>query len=218
MSESLLCIDCSNRWSCLGLVVDGEPVGEINLDLGRQQASKLPNVTEDLLGSHGLKVQDLTCLAVTVGPGYFTGMRIGMAYIAGLAYALKVKVVPLSSLEVVLRSFPDWDRGLKAPLIAASREAVFSGGWLDGRPVIEEKERSRDELLASLTGVSPDFEMLAVKDPRLFAKATCEGVKFVEYPSGRAAACLAWERRSECIEPDRLRARYLREPGLGRTL
>ena len=104
MSESLLACDCSNRWSCLGLAVDGEVRGALNLDLGRGQAAQLPLMVEKLLSGEGLKLSDLSVLAVTTGPGYFTGIRIGMAYVAALAYALGIEVVPISSLEVVLLS------------------------------------------------------------------------------------------------------------------
>lgn len=218
MSEILLTLDCSNRWSCLGLTVDGKTAGAESLDLGREQASKLPLAVEGLLRKQGFDINDITLLGVTVGPGYFTGIRIGMAYAAALAFALGVSVVPISSLEVVLRSFPDWQKGVKAPLIAASRDAVFSSVWQDGHQTAEEKERTREELLAVLNGISSSYTLCSVKDKRLFASSTCEGVKFTESPDAAAASLLAWQHRNERIKPDLLRARYLREPGLGRSL
>ena len=59
---------------------------------------------------------------------------------------------------------------------------------------------------------------MAVRDPRLFAAPGAEGVLWAEKPSGLAAAALALEHRNERIKPNELRARYLREPGLGRSL
>ena len=218
MSDVLLSIDCSNRWSCLGLAVGGKIAGERNLDLGREQAARLPLLAAELLAGHGLKIQDVACVAVTVGPGYFTGIRIGMAYAAGLAFALGVRIVPLSSLEAVLRSCPDWDRGVKAPLIAASRELAFSSVYKDGCLVLPEKERSYEELLSKLHEISSDFEMWSVKDARLFASSPREGVQYIANPSGAAHAALALERLHASIKPDELRARYLREPGRGRAL
>ena len=50
MSDVILSIDCSNRWSCLGLAVDGKIAGERNLDLGRAQAARLPLLVAELLG------------------------------------------------------------------------------------------------------------------------------------------------------------------------
>ncbi|MCI6259792.1 MAG: tRNA (adenosine(37)-N6)-threonylcarbamoyltransferase complex dimerization subunit type 1 TsaB [Pyramidobacter sp.] len=218
MSDVLLSIDCSNRWSCLGLAVGGKIAGERNLDLGREQAARLPLLAAELLAGHGLKIQDVACVAVTVGPGYFTGIRIGMAYAAGLAFALGVRIVPLSSLEAVLRSCPGWDCGVKAPLIAASRELAFSSVYRDGCLVLAEKERTYEELLSKLREISRDFEMWSVKDARLFASSPREGVQYIANPSGAAHAALALERLHASIKPDELRARYLREPGLGRSL
>ena len=154
MTELLLTLDCSNRWTCLGLVADGQAAGAESLDLGRAQAAELPLAVDGLLRQHGFGVRDITLLGVTVGPGYFTGIRIGMAYAAALAFALGVSVVPLSSLEVVLRSFPGWQDGVKVPLIAASRDAAFSSVWKDGHQAAAEKERTREELFAALRGIS----------------------------------------------------------------
>ncbi len=197
-------------------MIDGQEAGDRNVDLGRRQAAELPVLTEEFLAEKNLTVRDITAVGVTVGPGYFTGIRIGMAYAAALACSLNVNVIPLSSLELTLRSFSDWDKGLKAPLIAASRELAFSSAWLDGRQVLPEKERTRGEVLAELEKISPDFRMCAVKDSRLFAGDE-EGVNFIPCPSGLAAARMAFQYRDAAVAPDALRARYLREPGLGRA-
>ena len=213
----LLAIDCSNRWTSLGLSLQGRSTG-VALDLGRKQAAELPGEVEKLLAREGLALEQLTHIGVTVGPGYFTGLRIGMAYAAALAMALRTDIVPLSSLEAVLRSVPNWRTGVKVPLIAASRERVFSSAWRDGALILPEKERSRDELMCELGENADQAELWAVEDPRLFAAGDRDGVHFLESPCGAALAELALETAENSIKPDSLRARYLREPGLGRTL
>ena len=213
----LLAIDCSNRWTSLGLSVAGRSAG-VDLDLGRKQAAELPVEVNKLLSREGVLLGQLTHIAVTVGPGYFTGLRIGMAYAAALAMALDIVVVPLSSLEAVLRSVPDWGVGVKVPLIAASRERVFSAAWRDGMRFLPERERSRDELMHELDVATEQAELLAVDDARLFAADDRSGIRFLNSPCGAAIAALAAENVKNCIKPDTLRARYLREPGLGRSL
>lgn len=214
----LLAVDCSNKWSSIGLAIDGRPAAERNCDLGRKQASKLPLEVARLLEENGVTFSQISCLAVTVGPGYFTGIRIGMAYVAALACALGKNVVPLSSLEVLLRSLPDWDRGVKVPLIAASRERVFSAAWRDGVPVLPEKERSRAELMSDLGPDATSCELWAVDDARLFADGDRSDVRIAPCMSGAAAALLARERVDGSLRSEGLRARYLREPGLGRSV
>lgn len=216
-SEVIVSVDCSNRWTCVGLAVDGAPLGEKNLFLERAQAGRLPIVTAGLLSEFSLKVHDITCLAVAVGPGYFTGIRIGMAYAAGLAFALGVGIVPLSSLQITLRSCPQWNRGLKIPLVAASRELAFSSFWLDGRQILPEAERSREEIERAAAEISSEYQMCAVDDVRLFASSSRDGVSFVKCPSGAASALMAWDLREHRVKPDALRAEYMREPGLGNT-
>ena len=213
----ILAIDCSNRWTSLGLSVQGRSIG-LALDLGRKQAAELPGEVEKLLAREGLVLDQLTHIGVTVGPGYFTGLRIGMAYAAALAMALKADVIPLSSLDAVLRSVPNWRTGVKVPLIAASRERVFSSAWRDGTLILPEKERSRDELMCELGENAELAELWAVEDPRLFAASDRDDVHFLKSPCGAAAAELALESAGKSIKPDSLRARYLREPGLGRSL
>lgn len=212
----VLAVDCSNRWSCVGVASDGRPPVGTDVDLGRGQAAGLPLLAESLLKREGLSFRDVGCFAVSVGPGYFTGIRVGMAYVCALACALGKKTVPLSSLEILLRSLPMWDKGVKAALIAASRELVFSAAWRDGVPILPERERTRAQLFEELGEAADEAQMWAVDDPRLFASNGRAGVRFISSPSGAAAARLALERREEAVRPDDLRARYLREPGLGR--
>ena len=217
MKDVLLSIDCSNRWTCLGLAVNGSAVSERNVDLGRAQAARLPLITEELLDERGLKIHDLTVMAVTVGPGYFTGIRIGIAYAAALAFSLGIGVVPLSSLEALLRAVPEWNTGLKVPLIAASRELAFSSAWLNGKQVLDEKERTYGSLEEELKAFSKEAAMWGVRDARLFACEKEARVNFLKNPSGAAMAALAMEKIGNMLKPDELRARYLREPGLGRV-
>ncbi len=214
--DIVLSIDCSNRWTCVGVCAYGCPPAGIEADLGRGQAAGLPGLVESLLKREGLVLADVTCFAAAVGPGYFTGIRVGMAYACALACALGRKTVPLSSLEILLRSLPDWSAGLKAPLIAASRDRVFSAAWRDGVPLLPEKERTRGQLLAELGAASGKAALWGVDDPRLFAADGRGGVNFVRCPSGAAAASLAIERSRGAVRPDDMRARYLRDPGLGR--
>lgn len=212
-NERILTVDTSNRWSCLGLWRDGSPVGEMNLDLGRRQAGTLPLAAQALLETAGCSFDDLTALGVAVGPGYFTGIRIGMAYVSGLALALSLPVVPLSSLEILAGSFPA--AGVTVPLIAASRSQAFSSAWSEGVEVLPEAERSREELEARLAAFSTPVHMVALDDPRLFSQSCRDDIRFLCSGSGASAARLAAQKLEKAVDPAELEARYLREPGLG---
>ncbi len=220
MSESrklLLSLDCSNRWTCLGLVEEGLPLGEVALDLKRRQAGQLAPVAEAFLGALGWRFQDLSYLAVTVGPGYFTGIRVAMAYSMGLALGLGIPVVPLSSLEVLVQSYPQSPRRPLMALMAASKDSAFSAGWDQwGQQWLPERERSWEEIQEARREMGSQGLLIAARDPRLFAHRAEElPLLWLSSPGGMAAALLAWQRRDNAMDPSRLRAEYLKEPGIG---
>ena len=71
----ILGINCAGRWTNVGLAINGNIIGERNLELGRRQSEELPLITADLLDEAGMTMSDLELLAVGVGPGYYTGIR-----------------------------------------------------------------------------------------------------------------------------------------------
>ncbi|MBQ9419018.1 MAG: tRNA (adenosine(37)-N6)-threonylcarbamoyltransferase complex dimerization subunit type 1 TsaB, partial [Synergistaceae bacterium] len=100
----LIAFDCCLRLTGVALKV-GEEIIYSQEDLGRRQSSELPRMTEKLLREKNLAWEDIGCIALTNGPGYFTGIRVGAAYAIGLAYALGAKIIPVSSLEMLSHAF-----------------------------------------------------------------------------------------------------------------
>jgi tRNA threonylcarbamoyladenosine biosynthesis protein TsaB len=77
----------------------------------------------DLLVAHGLRPTDLTAVAVDVGPGSFTGVRVGVATAKSFAFALGIPVVPVPSLEILATAAPDGAAALA--LRDAGRETFY---------------------------------------------------------------------------------------------
>ncbi|KFE63205.1 tRNA (adenosine(37)-N6)-threonylcarbamoyltransferase complex dimerization subunit type 1 TsaB [Hyalangium minutum] len=73
----------------------------------QKQSEILPGVIGELLARHGVKLADLEGLAVGLGPGSFTGLRIGLASVKALAYASRLKVAGASSLAAVALEGPE---------------------------------------------------------------------------------------------------------------
>lgn len=101
----LLAIDCCLKLTGAALSVDGRVVGHYQEDLGRKQSSELPLMCERLMKSANLNWNELDFIALTNGPGYFTGIRVGAAYASGLAYASGAKIIPVSTLELLPFTF-----------------------------------------------------------------------------------------------------------------
>ena len=72
-----------------------------------KQSTALPTETERFLTECNAKWSDLTAIGVVVGPGSFTGIRMGIAYAKGLALGLKIPVIPVNAFEIYLAKTPD---------------------------------------------------------------------------------------------------------------
>ena len=72
-----------------------------------KQSLALPTETEKFITECGSSWSDISAIGVVVGPGSFTGIRIGIAYAKGLAMGLNIPVVPINAFELYLAATPD---------------------------------------------------------------------------------------------------------------
>ena len=72
-----------------------------------KQAIVLPAAVMDLLKNNNVSMSDLTAVGVIVGPGSFTGIRMGIAYAKGLGIGLNIPVVPVNAFELYMYDAPD---------------------------------------------------------------------------------------------------------------
>lgn len=72
-----------------------------------KQAIGLPTAVNEILKQNNAKMSDLTAVGVIVGPGSFTGIRMGIAYAKGLSIGLNIPVVPVNLFELYLYENPD---------------------------------------------------------------------------------------------------------------
>src|SRR5438093_2583246 len=88
-------------------LLDGEVVvGEYALDVGATHSERLMGAIDRLLTDAGWTVRDLEGLAVSVGPGSFTGLRIGLSTVKGLALALSIPIVAVPTLDAMAALLP----------------------------------------------------------------------------------------------------------------
>ena len=78
----------------------------VHLD-AEKQAIALPTMVMDFMEQNNVKMSDLTAIGVIVGPGSFTGIRMGIAYAKGLSIGLKIPVIPVNLFELYLYENPD---------------------------------------------------------------------------------------------------------------
>jgi tRNA threonylcarbamoyladenosine biosynthesis protein TsaB len=117
-----LALDTSTAAGSHALRRDGALVDARPGNASMPHATRLPGDLMALLKDHGLELTDVSLLAVGLGPGAFTGLRVGLATMQGLAFATGHPIVGVSAL----------DAHAVMALTAASAEATTIGVWLDG--------------------------------------------------------------------------------------
>ncbi len=98
---TILAIETSSPSGGVALISDGEILGEVRVESSQGQSRETLTGAEKLLSKHNLAWKDLSAVAASHGPGSFTGVRIGLTLVKGLAWSLGIPCVTVSSLEVV---------------------------------------------------------------------------------------------------------------------
>ena len=96
-----LSLDTTTRGGSVAFIVDGLVVDERRGDETRSHAERLPAELIDVASAHGAAVKDVDVFAVAAGPGSFTGLRIGIATVQGLAFVRSRRVVAVSALDAL---------------------------------------------------------------------------------------------------------------------
>src|SRR6185312_10742192 len=99
----VLAIDCAASLcaACVYDAVAKKELGRNVLDLGKGHAEHLMAVIADALNASGVGYADLNAIAVSSGPGSFTGVRVGVSTARGLALALKIPAIGVTTLEAL---------------------------------------------------------------------------------------------------------------------
>ena len=144
-----LAIDTSTSLLSIALVADDKVLASIDEPTKNNQSEILMSRIETIINDCQLKPTDLEEIAVAIGPGSYTGIRVGVAAAKSLAYALDIPIVAISSLEVMAKSVAS-DK-ICVPMIDARRGTVFAGGYKDGELLIPEGHYELDALLSKLS-------------------------------------------------------------------
>ena len=145
----ILAIDTSTSILSLALVSDEQTLAVVNENTKHNQSEILMSRIESMMNECNLKPTDLEKIAVAVGPGSYTGIRVGVAAAKSLGYALQIPVVAVSSLEVMAMAAVFYD--IRIPMINARRDTVFSGVYdYDGTVIIPDGHYKMANLIDEL--------------------------------------------------------------------
>lgn len=124
----ILGTDTSSKAAVAAIMKDGEVICEYTLNINNTHSEKFLPLIEQMLSSVNLTYKDIDVFACGLGPGSFTGIRIGVATIKGLCGALKKKAVGVSSILALAYNAEGFD-GIIVPTIYARADEVFCGAY-----------------------------------------------------------------------------------------
>ncbi|MBO4982902.1 MAG: tRNA (adenosine(37)-N6)-threonylcarbamoyltransferase complex dimerization subunit type 1 TsaB [Clostridia bacterium] len=145
----ILAIDSTANTSTVAVLENDTLLSIYTANTKNTHSETLLPMVKSVLETLRLKVDDIDAFAVSQGPGSFTGVRIGVATIKGLAFGKNKKCVGVSTIEALgenLRGFS----GVVCPIMNARRGQVYTGAFLNGQRIIEDKCMMLNDLIPVL--------------------------------------------------------------------
>lgn len=132
----ILALDSTAEVCSVAVCEDERLISEITINTGNTHSETLLPAVEQALKLSGLTVNDIDAFACSTGPGSFTGVRIGVATVKGLAYEKNKPCVPVSTLEALAYNLSSFD-GIICPVMNARRNQVYTATFNCSRGKLE---------------------------------------------------------------------------------
>lgn len=132
----ILALDTTTRDGSIAVLHDATIRIERSGNGALTHGQRLPGELAAALAEAGVRIEDVDLLAVAAGPGSFTGLRVGIATIQGIAMAQGKRVVPVSALEALARAAINPDRTIGAWMDAQRKEVFAALYSADGRDLL----------------------------------------------------------------------------------
>ena len=208
-----LAIDCAMRWINLGLGEGDAFLGCESIHSGAKQGDVLPVVVDEFISRFGRNLSDIERIAVTVGPGYYTGIRVGLSYATALAESLGARVVPMATLHAMAYGFFATPL-LVVPVVKARTGAVYAAAYRAGAQVMEETFLEAAQLVEriSIFAVAQNETVFLGEDAEYFPEIAHYGASIMHASHFVGHNMIAVARKISAVDPATVRALYLRNP------
>ena len=127
---TVLGIDTSAIVCSVGLVSDGKILSETTISNGLTHSETLLPLIKKMLEGESLSLNDVDCIAISTGPGSFTGLRIGISTAKGLAISLNKPCFSASTLEALAMNATDFEGRIVCPVMDARRGEFYNALFL----------------------------------------------------------------------------------------
>ncbi len=192
----ILNIETATKNCSVALAKEGEIIlcKEI-AEEGYSHAERLHVFIEEIIKEAGISLSDLSAIAVSQGPGSYTGLRIGVSAAKGLCFALEIPLIAVDTLQVLASQVNVAD-GLIVPMIDARRmevySAIFSPKFDKKREILAEiidgdSFSDRSEKLYFVGDCAEKCKSVLIKENHLF-------LEDIKYPSAKQMSILSYQK------------------------
>lgn len=192
----ILNIETATKNSSVALAKDGKTIlcKEI-AEIGFSHAEKLHVFIEEIIAEAGISINDLNAIAVSSGPGSYTGLRIGVSAAKGLSFSLNIPLISVDTLTSLANQVLFFD-GFIIPMIDARRMEVYSAVFNSNKEMIRKVEA---EILSENSFNEIAEKIYFIGDSNEKAKAILTKPNFVfldeiKYPSAKEMSSLSYKK------------------------
>lgn len=212
----ILAIDSCMNTSTVALLEDERLVALYTVNTENTHSETLLPMIRDALSSADVGADEIDAYAVSYGPGSFTGVRIGVATVKGLAFGRSKPCVEISTIEGLAQNLEGFD-GIVCPVMNARRGQVYTGIFKNGVRLMEDRCMMLDELIPILESYGEkiyfvgDGYGLALKADVKNMGVTPEPLR---YACGYSVGKIAYRKimNNEGVSDTEIRVNYLRKP------
>jgi tRNA threonylcarbamoyl adenosine modification protein YeaZ len=130
-----LSLDTSSQNASIAILGDEDLLAEYNFLSRDELSSSLIGIIRFVLNSTKIKLEDINLFSAILGPGLFTGIRVGLSTVKGLVFDQKIPLAGISSLEAMACKFLETGKTI-IPLIDARRDEVYYAGYRDSKEIL----------------------------------------------------------------------------------
>jgi tRNA threonylcarbamoyladenosine biosynthesis protein TsaB len=150
----ILACDTSGPALSTALWQDGSLLAEMTFKTARPHSTTLQPLMEDLLRQCSRTIREVDAFACAVGPGSFTGIRIGVSTIKAMAYAADKPAVGVSTLEAMAWPYVHCRCQVTCPIMDARSQRIYASAWMDGRELLEEANWQANDFLSAMQALA----------------------------------------------------------------
>lgn len=212
----IIAIETATLVGSIAIIDDERVISELTLNVKATHSEKLMAAMDYLMNASGLTVNDMDGIAVSIGPGSFTGLRIGLSAAKGLSYASGKPLIGIPTLDALASNLP-FSRYLVCPILDARKGEVYAALYRVSEKVTDDMavkpasliEMIKEDTLFLGDGVSAYRNLLKEQLRELYHEAPLP----LQLPKASNVATLALKRlrNNDVNDPFALVPMYIRK-------